>query len=434
MERGGHEREPERAGRLPRGGGPRGRPQGVLAAQVRIGAGIGSSGCPRRSRRAGSTPPRCTVAVLPELEDVSEVEIDAGDLKVDTFRASGRAASTSNKTDSAIRITHLPTGMVVECQDERSQHKNRAPRPLLLRARLLAAERDRQAAERAAERRLLVGSGDRSQRVRTYNFPQGRITDIASSHLVPARRGAPGRSRSAHRSAARCVPGRPARRHGARRVTPSPVPVPALGPALAFAPETAGGVLDEARRCSRPWTRPPSTLPGSTPPCCSRTCSRCPARRSSPPRDSVGPAALRRFGALVGRRAAGEPLAWLTGRREFWSLDLEVDRSTLVPRPETERLVEAVLAAVGEMGGEGRPRVADLGTGVRSRRHRGREGGGAGGGRRDRDRSGGARGRAPQRAAPRAGAGRASPRVLVRPARTRRVLRHREQPSVPSGG
>jgi len=119
----------------------------------------------------------CTVAVLPEVDQVEDVEINSADLKVDTYRASGAGGQHVNKTDSAVRITHLPSGVVVECQDERSQHKNRARALSLLKARLLAAERDRQNAEQASTRKLLVGSGDRSQRIRTYNFPQGRVSD-----------------------------------------------------------------------------------------------------------------------------------------------------------------------------------------------------------------------------------------------------------------
>jgi peptide chain release factor 1 len=119
----------------------------------------------------------CTVAVLPEADEITDIDINPADLKVDTFRASGAGGQHVNKTDSAIRITHLPTGVVVECQDERSQHKNRARALSLLKARLLQTERDRQVSEQAQTRKLLVGSGDRSERIRTYNFPQGRVTD-----------------------------------------------------------------------------------------------------------------------------------------------------------------------------------------------------------------------------------------------------------------
>ena len=119
----------------------------------------------------------CTVAILPEVEAVAEVSIDKNDLRVDTFRASGAGGQHVNKTDSAVRLTHIPTGLVVECQDGRSQHKNKEKALSLLAAKLKQKEEDEQQANIASERKIQVGTGDRSEKIRTYNFPQGRMTD-----------------------------------------------------------------------------------------------------------------------------------------------------------------------------------------------------------------------------------------------------------------
>lgn len=119
----------------------------------------------------------CTVAILPEADEVEDLDIPKSDLRIDTYRSSGAGGQHVNKTDSAVRLTHIPTGVVVECQDERSQHKNRARAMSLLKARLFDMAQQKQQQEQAQSRRLLVGSGDRSERIRTYNFPQGRLTD-----------------------------------------------------------------------------------------------------------------------------------------------------------------------------------------------------------------------------------------------------------------
>ena len=131
----------------------------------------------------------CSVAVLPEMDEIDEINIDKNDLRVDTFRASGAGGQHVNKTDSAVRLTHIPTGIVVECQDGRSQHKNKEKALSLLQSKLLEAERQKKDSEQAEKRKVMVGSGDRSEKIRTYNFPQNRITDHRiemSVHNLPA--------------------------------------------------------------------------------------------------------------------------------------------------------------------------------------------------------------------------------------------------------
>jgi peptide chain release factor 1 len=119
----------------------------------------------------------CTVAVMPEADELVDIDINPADLRIDTFRASGAGGQHINKTDSAVRITHIPTGIVVECQDDRSQHRNKAQAMSVLAARINDAKQRQQQQQIASQRKSLIGSGDRSERIRTYNFPQGRITD-----------------------------------------------------------------------------------------------------------------------------------------------------------------------------------------------------------------------------------------------------------------
>ena len=275
-----------------------------------------------------------TVAVLPEAEEF-DVKIDEKDLRIDVFRASGPGGQSVNTTDSAVRITHLPTGVVVSQQDEKSQHKNKAKAMKILRARLYDAERQRRDDARAADRKGQVGSGDRSERIRTYNFPQSRITDhrinLTLYNLAEVLEG---------RGLDEIIDALTADDEASRlaELAELSVSYDALLRDTAVALTAAG--IDNARFEARLLLAHATGL--SIEQLIARGRDAAPAGVAS---------ALR---SLTARRITREPMAYILGEREFWGLPFKVSPAVLVPRPDSETVIEAVLGA--DAGP--RPRVA----------------------------------------------------------------------------
>ena len=265
-----------------------------------------------------------TVAVLPEAEDV-DIQINDKDLRIDVYRAQGAGGQHVNKTESAVRITHLPTGIAVAQQTEKSQHKNKAHAMKLLKAKLYDIERQRVDGARAAERKSMVGSGDRSERIRTYNFPQGRVTDHRINLTLY--------------NLARIISG-----DELGEIVDALVAQDQADRLAEFEPRSRERY--RARRGQAAGRRRQRQRPAG----CAAVVGAC---------DKKSGRAISK--ALVARREEREPIAYITGHKEFWSLDFQVGPGVLVPRPDTETLIEEAMRLVPDRNAP--LRIADLGTG-----------------------------------------------------------------------
>ena len=251
--------------------------------------------------------------MLPEAEEV-DVQINDNDLRIDVYRSSGPGGQSVNTTDSAVRITHLPTGLVVIQQDEKSQHKNKAKALKVLRTRLFELERARLADERAGARKSMVGSGDRSERIRTYNFPQGRVTDHRINltlHKLDAVLEGPGLAELTEALVGRGRGQPPGEPRGG---------VTAIPRALGRATEQLSKVSDTPRLDAELLMAHALGI-----------------GRDRLILDDPRGEAPSTFADYVERRRAGEPVAYITGHRAFWTIDLEVGPGALVPGPTAKR-------------------------------------------------------------------------------------------------